>query len=149
MLAMRTRLAMRTLLVGLLVAAIVSACGTVTPSPSSAAVRPTATIRPSAQPSATQSGYTIDCGPLASAPDDCEAAVAEALRSMLPRTRPGDFSELRVEPPGPTCTWPCYYQPTVFVRAFKDAGSILVAQVGLVRAGSGWRAVSTPAVAAP
>lgn len=138
-----SKLDMGTMLLGFLMAAIVLACETVPPSASLAA--PSVEVRPSLPPSPTQfTGYTVDCGPLAGAPDECTAAVDEALQAMRPLVPSKDFSAVRIDPE-PTCTAPC--DTKVIVSAFKDLGAAMVAQVSLVRAGSGWSVVAIPMAA--
>jgi hypothetical protein len=143
---------MRTPLLGLLVAATLSACGTVPPSPS-ASVVPTAppspstpatpspsptAASPSALPSPTPSTpYTLDCGPLAGTPDDCAAAVEAGLRLLS--LAPGDVSAVRVEAPQRTCSpdlSPCR-AAVVVVKAYNRTG-VAVGEAPLVKSAGRW-----------
>ncbi len=139
---------MRTLLLGPLVAVMLSGCGSVPPSPAAvttaspppttpATPSPSQAASPSAPPSPIPSTpYALDCGPLAGTPDDCAAAVDAGLRLLS--LVPGDVSAVRVEPPGPACSpsgLMCR-RPTVVVRVFK--GAVAAGEMPLVRTGTGW-----------
>ena len=109
-------------------------------SPSGAAASPSPPLRPSTQPSPSQTiGYTVECGPLAISPDDCDAAVRFAMQVMLPFK---DYSLLRVATPEPSCSGSCGNAPIVVVQAFK--GGALVTQIPLARTDGGWQVVLTP-----
>lgn len=125
----------------MLVATMLSACGTVPPSPSASPTpspSPTVAIA-SPTPSPTEATpYTLDCGPLAGAPDDCAAAVEVGLRLLS--LAPEDVSAVRVEAPGPTCSpsGPICRQPTVIVKVFNGAATVASGEMPLVRTDTGW-----------
>lgn len=127
-----------TMLSRVLVALIVAACTSISPSmsqPSPSQVSSSADASPAETP-----GLTFDCGPLASDPNECRAAIAAAIQLLRPLKPSQDYTLVQLQPE-PTCTPPCGFPPPVIVRGLRKAGGIHVAEVHLRRTNAGWTVV--------
>lgn len=134
---------MRRLLMCLSVAAVLSACGTVLPTPSPVPTPPT----PSPSPASPTPGpttalpYVLDCGPLSGDRAACDAAVQAALGLMPPTV--SDVKAVHVEAPAPR---PCATgrpanlcrSPTVVVKVYAGSSHTLADVVPLIQTASGW-----------